>query len=66
MPTNIVIKNTNQRNFLKISPENSKVDPKTKKKTWESTGIDGFLKPGEFVDVWVGASRRVCIEEMPS
>lgn len=65
MPTNIPIKNTNQRNQLKIVTENSDVDPKTKKVEWK-TPVVTYLKPGEHVDIWVGENRRFTIQEVPT
>jgi len=65
MPTNITIKNTNQRNELKVTPEVAEIDPKTKKKTWTAS-VDGYLKPGTSVDVWVGEDRRIVVQEVPT
>jgi hypothetical protein len=65
MPTNIVIKNTNQRNQLKVTPESSVVDEKTKKKTWVAA-VDAYVKAGDHVDVWVGENRRVIVQEIPT
>ena len=65
MPTNINIKNTNQRNQIKVHVENLEVDPKTKKVVG-NPGITTYLKPGEQTDVWVAESRRVTIQEMPT
>lgn len=65
MPTNITIKNTNQRNHLKLTIETSEIDPKTKKISWKP-GADKFLKPGETEDIWVAETRRVITQEMPT
>lgn len=65
MPTNITIKNTNQSHQLKITPEISEIDIKTKKKIWKAE-IDGYLKPGQFTDLWVGENRRIIIQELPT
>jgi len=65
MPTNIIVKNTNQINQLKVTPETSEIDPKTHKKVWKAA-VDAFVKPGDFVDVWVGGNQRVTIEELPT
>jgi hypothetical protein len=65
MPTNIPIKNTNQRNPLKVVTENAEIDQKTKKKEWKMPVVT-YLNPGEAVDVWVGENRRVTVLEMPT
>lgn len=70
MPTNLHIKNTNQRNALKLTPQDKK--PVLGKKTtdinhkWEDVGNYCVLAPGELVDIWVGPGRRVLIEELPT
>jgi hypothetical protein len=65
MPTNIQIKNTNQRNQIKIRVDNSTVDPKSKIIIWNQ-GVTTYLKPGEGTDVWVAETRKVTIQEMPT
>ena len=72
MPTNIPIKNTNQRNQLKVItetlseiPGDEKSKDKAPKKVW-STPIVTYLKPGESVDIWVGETRRFSVQEMPT
>ena len=67
MPTNIAIKNTNQRHQIKVTPETAEtvVEGKTKKKVWKAA-VDAYLKPGDSVDFWVGEDRRVIIQELPT
>ena len=72
MPTNINIKNTNQRNQIKVHVENSETveveetkGKKTKKTEWKPSST-AYLKPGEQTDVWVAEGRRVTIQEMPT
>lgn len=69
MPTNITIKNTNQRNSIKVSIENLEVTVNAKdksvKKDWKS-GIDTYLKPGESTDAWAAETRKIIIQEMPT
>lgn len=72
MPTNIPIKNTNQRNHLKVVtetlvevPVDEKSKDKTPKKIW-STPVVTYLKPGESVDIWVAETRRFNVQEMPT
>jgi len=65
MPTNITIKNTNQRNQIKVHIENSEIDPKTKKVEWKPSSTT-YLKPGEYTDVWAAENRKVTIQEMPT
>lgn len=65
MPTNIPIKNTNQRNQVKVVTETAETDAKTKKKEWKNAVVT-YLKPGEAVDVWVGEDRRTIVSEMPT
>jgi len=69
MPTNFPIKNTNQRNHIKVVTETltEVEDPKTKtkKKEWKVPVVT-YLKPGESMDIWVGENRRFTIQEMPT
>jgi hypothetical protein len=65
MPTNITIKNTNQRNHIKVNVETIETDPKTKKQTFKP-GTATYIKPGEYTDVWVAENRKVTIQEMPT
>lgn len=71
MPTNIPIKNTNQRNHLKVVVETLTTIPgdektKTKEKTEWRTPVVTYLKPGEAVDIWVAENRRFSVQEMPT
>lgn len=65
MPTHIPIKNTNQRNQIKVTKEVLETDPKTKKSEWKNS-IVTYLKPGEGFDAWVAANQRYTITEMPT
>lgn len=65
MPTNIPIKNSNQINHLKVVTETATDDPKTKVKTWK-TPVITYLKPGEFMDTWIGENRRMTVVELPT
>jgi len=65
MPTSINIKNTNQRNQIKVSIENYNKDEKTKKFEW-TPGTVAYLKPGEQTDVWAAENRKVIIQELPT
>lgn len=65
MPTSMNIKNTNQRNHIKVSIENYTIDPKSKKGEW-TPGVVAYLKPGEQTDVWAAENRKVIIQEMPT
>lgn len=71
MPTNITIKNTNQRNQIKIHIEDLREvgkEDKGKKifvKEWFPS-VTTYLKPGEQTDVWVGENRKVSVVEMPT
>lgn len=70
MPTNISIKNTNQRNSLKISTENL-VEPeydkrkKPPEKVWVGSNSE-YIKPGEVAEIWVAETRRITIQEVPT
>ena len=65
MPTNITIKNTNQRNEIKISVIALETDPKTKKVS-EKPGSTTYVKPGEYTDVWAAENRKIIIQEVPT
>lgn len=65
MPTNITVKNSNQRNALKVTPEISETDPKTKSVTWKPSPAV-YVKAGEALDVWVAEGRRVIVQELPT
>lgn len=65
MPTSINIKNTNQRNHIKVAVENYEKDEKSKKGEWKP-GAVAYLKPGEQTDVWAAENRKVIIQEMPT
>lgn len=71
MPTHIPIKNTNQRNQLKVQvetlvdvPQNEK--SKTNVKTEWIKGVVTYLKPSEAFDVWVAPNQRITVTEMPT
>lgn len=65
MPTHINIKNTNQRNQIKVAIENYTKDEKSKKGEW-APGVVAYLKPGEQTDVWAAENRKIIIQEMPT
>lgn len=77
MPTSINIKNTNQRNQIRVGVSNATTeekevkDPKTGKvskikETHWSPSITTYLKPGEQTDVWVAENRQIIVQEMPT
>jgi hypothetical protein len=68
MSTNIVLKNPSPTNTLRVRPQDADYDPKTKKKSgkWNQIQVDGYIKPGETLDVWIGENRRITIEELPT
>lgn len=65
MPTSINIKNTNQRNHIKVAIEVYDKDEKTKKGEWKPREV-AYLKPGEQTDVWAAENRKITIQEMPT
>ena len=72
MPTNIVLKNLSQLHTLKVRPQNFvQEDSKNDKKVpgpgkWKDVPVDGYIKPGESLDLWLGDSRRFIVEELPT
>jgi hypothetical protein len=70
MSTNIVLKNTNQRNTLKVTPQNLEIDSSLKRVTltskWKDAGTDAYILPGQTLDIWVGENRRIMIMELPT
>lgn len=73
MPTNVVLKNLSQLHTLRARPQSLEAPPaKTKTgapggpNTWKDVPVDGYITPGQTVDVWLGEGRRVILEEMPT
>lgn len=69
MPTNVVLKNLSQLHTLRVRPQDPLQDAKTEKRVpgkWKDVPIDGYITPGQTLDVWLGEGRRVILEEMPT
>lgn len=67
MPTNIMFKNGSQLNTLRVKKQDAEVSAEGKKTgKWKPAPPDSLVKPGEYVDAWVGETRRVIFEEIPT
>ena len=71
MPTQVVVKNLNQRNAIRLRSQDAEVDVKTNRPIpgkWKPAATpDAIVKPNESADVYVGAGvRRVLLEELPT